>query len=105
MRPKTLLVVVALAVALMFSAPKTFAQNLVSNGSFETDDFSGWTTGGNFEDTEVVTGAFYVPTLAPRTACSMPRWVRSEAMERSARPFPDIAGDHYNFSFWFNACW
>jgi len=35
------------------------AGNLVANCGFETGDFSGWTTGGNFEDTEVVSGAFY----------------------------------------------
>ncbi len=39
MRPKTLLVLVALVVALLVSAPQTFAQNLVQNGSFETGDF------------------------------------------------------------------
>ncbi len=58
MRLKTLLVVVALAVCVSVSAPKTFAQNLLTNGSFETGDFTGWNTGGNFEDTEVVSGAF-----------------------------------------------
>jgi hypothetical protein len=33
--------------------------NLVENGSFETGDFTDWTTGGNFEFSEVVSGAFY----------------------------------------------
>ena len=35
------------------------AQNLLSNGSFETGDFSGWTTGGNFEFTTVISGPYY----------------------------------------------
>jgi hypothetical protein len=101
MRPKTLLVVVALAAALMFSAPKTFAQ-IVTNGSFETGDFTGWTTGGNFEDTEVVSGAFsafsgaqdglFYAVMGP---------VGSDGT--LSQTFADTAGAHYTFSFWFNA--
>jgi hypothetical protein len=34
--------------------------NLLTNGSFETGDFTGWTVSNNFEDTEVVSGPFYV---------------------------------------------
>ena len=34
------------------------AANLVTNGSFETGDFSGWTEGGNFEATGVTTAGF-----------------------------------------------
>jgi hypothetical protein len=102
MRPKTLLVVVALAVALIFSAPKTFAQNLVANGSFETGDFTGWTTGGNFEDTFVETGAFYQYTGAEDGlyyAALGP--VASDGT--LSQTITDVAGQHYNFSFWFNA--
>ena len=47
MRTKTLLIGVALAVVFSVSAPKIFAQNLLTNGSFETGDFTGWTTGGS----------------------------------------------------------
>lgn len=35
------------------------AGNLVANCGFETGDFTGWTTGGNFEDSEIVTGTYY----------------------------------------------
>ena len=33
--------------------------NLLINGSFENGDFSGWNTGGNFTNTQVVSGPFY----------------------------------------------
>jgi len=43
----------------------TVPGNLVTNCGFETGNFTGWTgRGGNFEDTEVVSGAFYVYTGA-----------------------------------------
>ena len=100
MRSKTLLVLAALVVALLVSAPKTFAQNLVQNGSFETGDFTSWTTGGNFEDTFVETGAFswysgaqdgnYYAAMGP---------VSTDGT--ISQTFSDIAGAHYTFSFWF----
>jgi hypothetical protein len=33
--------------------------NLVTNCGFETGDFTGWTTGGNFEFTSVTSGTYY----------------------------------------------
>ncbi len=63
MRQKALLALVAL-VTLLLVVPTSFAANLVTNGSFETGDFTGWTEGGNFEFTQVVTGPFYVYTGA-----------------------------------------
>ena len=102
MRPKTLLVVVALALAVMISAPKTFAQNLLANGSFETGDFTGWTTGGNFEDTEVVSGAFYQYTGAQDGSFyAVLGPVGSDAT--LSQTFSDTVGGHYTFSFWMNA--
>ena len=35
------------ALTLMLVSPSAFAQNLVTNGSFETGYWTGWTTGGN----------------------------------------------------------
>jgi len=100
MRLKTLLVIVALAVCVA-SAPATFAQ-LINNGSFESGggSFTGWTTGGNFEDTQVSTGPFYdytgaedgnfYATLGP---------VGSDGT--LSQTFADHAGAQYTVSFWF----
>ena len=52
MRARTLLVVFVAAMVLL-CAPMAVAQNLLTNGGFETGDFTGWTTGGNFEFTQV----------------------------------------------------
>ena len=60
MRQKALLTVVALVVLLLVGAPTASASpNLINNGSFESGDFTGWTTGGNFTNTSVTFGGFY----------------------------------------------
>jgi|SRR5581483_7245011 len=99
MRSKTLLVIAAMTLALVI-APATFASTeLLTNGSFETGDFSGWNTGGNFEFTQVVSGSFYVysgaedgnfyTTMGP---------VGSDGT--LSQSFSTTAGAHYTFSFW-----
>ncbi|MGB8771398.1 MAG: PEP-CTERM sorting domain-containing protein [Candidatus Korobacteraceae bacterium] len=103
MRQKALMAVVALVVVLLVGAPMAFASpNLVTNGSFETGDFTGWTEGANFEFTQVVSGAFYdysgaedgqfYATMGP---------VGSDGT--LSQTFSDTAGGHYTFSFWLNA--
>ena len=84
MRPKTLLVLVALVVALMVSAPQTFAQNLVQNGSFETGDLP---TGQPQEtsNSHEWSRARLVPLRAPRTAIGMSPLDRG-TLAASARP-------------------
>ena len=99
MRLKTLLVIVA---ATMLLCAPAFGQNLLANGSFETSDFTGWTTGGNFEFTQVVTGAFdeytgaedgiYYATMGPVGADGT-----------LSQSFATIAGAQYTFSFWYAA--
>lgn len=102
MRLKTLLVVVAVAVCFSVSAPKTFAQNLLANGSFETGDFTSWTTGGNFADSEVVSGAFYVYTGAQDgNFYAVLGPVGSDGT--ISQSFTDHSGAQYNFSFWMNS--
>jgi hypothetical protein len=99
MRLKTLLVIVALVVCVA-SAPATFAQNLITNGSFETGDFTGWTTGGNFEDTQVVSGAFYDYTAAQDgTFYATMGPVGSDGT--ISQTLADVAGAQYTVSFWF----
>jgi hypothetical protein len=102
MRPKFLLVVVALAVAFTLTAPKTFAQNLLQNGSFESGDYTDWTTSGNFEFTQVVSGPYYVYSGAQdgnfySTAGPV------STLGGFGQSFADTAGATYTFSFWLNA--
>ncbi len=98
MRVKTLLAFVV--VAILLCAPAAFAQNLLTNGNFATGDFTGWTTGGNFEDTEVVSGAFYDYTGAQdgSTFYAVLGPVGSDGT--LSQSFTDHAGASYTFSFW-----
>jgi hypothetical protein len=99
MRQKALLAVAALVAVLLVAAPTAFAANLVNNGSFETGDFTSWTTGGNFEDTEVVSGPFYVYTAAQDgTFYAVLGPVGSDGT--LSQSFSDVAGHPYTFSFW-----
>ena len=100
MRIKTLLVVVAMA--LLVCAPTAFAQNLLTNGGFETGDFSGWSTTGNFEFSSVTSGSFVSFTGAQEgTFYAVFGPVGSQG--GIFQSFSDTAGGSYNFSFWLNA--
>lgn len=100
MRIKTLLIIAA-ASLLVLCAPMTFAQNLIDNGNFGTGDFTGWTTGGNFEDTEVVSGAFYDYSggQGGSTYYAVLGPVGSDGT--ISQTFNDVAGAQYTISFWF----
>jgi len=98
MRVRTLLVFVAVVVVM--SAPMTYAQLL--NGGFESGDFSNWTTGGNFEFTQVTSGAFYVYTGAQEgTFYATMGPVGSDGT--LSQSFADTAGQGYVLSFWLAA--
>lgn len=97
MRPKFLLVVVALAVAFIVTAPKTFAQNLVQNGSFETGDFTSWNVNGL---EEVVTGPFSVYSAA-QDGNFYSVWGNVGGDGSISQTIADTAGGQYNLSFWF----
>ena len=100
MRVNTLLAFVA--AVLVLCAPMAFGQNLLSNGSFETGDFSGWTTTGNFEFSQVVSGPFYVYSGAQDGnfyATFGP--VGSDG--GISQSFATTAGAQYTFSFYLAA--
>jgi PEP-CTERM motif len=96
MRLKLLPGVVALTVVLV-SAP-AFAQNLVTNGSFETGYWTGWTTGGNFADTEVVSSPFYGYESEDGSYFALLGPVGSPGT--LSQTFSDQAGAQYTFSFY-----
>jgi len=102
MRLKTLLVIVALAICVA-SAPATFAQNLIQNGNFGTGDYTDWTTGGNFEFSQVVSGAYYDYSggQGGSTYYSTMGPVGSDGT--LSQSFTDIAGASYSVSFWFGS--
>jgi hypothetical protein len=97
MKVRTLLAIVA--VTILLCAPMAFGQNLLTNGGFESGSFSGWTTGGNFEDTEVVSGAFYDYTGAQEgNFYAVLGPVGTDGT--LSQSFATTAGTQYTFSFW-----
>jgi hypothetical protein len=102
MKSKILLVLV-FAVFFFFNAPRSFASpNLLTNGSFETGDFSSWVSGGNFEDTEVVSGPFYQYSgAADGSYYAVLGPVGSDGT--LSQTFTDRPGVMYSISFYINA--
>ena len=101
MRQKALLAVVALVAVLLVGAPTAFANNLLTNGSFQNGDFSGWTTGGNFGDTFVENGSF---SYYPGDQDGDGYWAALGPVGTDgtlSQTFATTAGTHYTFSFWF----
>jgi hypothetical protein len=91
-----------LSMLIALAALPLCAGNLVTNYGFETGDFTGWTTGGNFEDSDVVFGPFYVYTGAEEgTYYGVLGPVDSDAT--LSQTFADTLGTSYTFSFWLNA--
>src|SRR5580698_3077458 len=99
----TLVLSGAVLAAVFFFTPTTaHAGLIVANGSFETGDFTGWTTGGNFSDTEVVTGGFYVYTGAEDGSdYAVLGPVGSDGT--LSQTLTTIPAGNYTFSFWLNA--
>ena len=100
MRLKYLLVIFGLV--LLVAAPQTFAQNLVQNGSFETGDFTDWSTSGNFEFINVVSGAYYEYSGAQDGTYYVAAGP-TESLGIISQSFADTPGAQYVFSFYLNA--
>ena len=99
MRQKALLAVVALVAVLLVGAPTAFATNLLTNGSFEDNNLTGWTLGGA-GGAFTVSGAFYAYSGAEDGTYYLAMGpVGSDGT--LSQTFSDTAGQHYTFSFWF----
>jgi PEP-CTERM motif len=87
---------------LIVAAPMAFASaNLLTNGSFETGDFSGWNaTDGSLE--LVVNGSFAAYSGA-EDGVFYSVWGNIGADGVISQTFSDTPGQHYTFSFWFDA--
>jgi len=98
MRQKALLVVAALVAVLLVGAPTAFATNLLTNGSFETGDLTGWTEIGG--GVVLANGPFsYYSGAQDGTWYLGMGPVGGDAT--LSQTFSDVAGQHYTFSFWF----
>lgn len=76
------------------------AGNLVANCGFESGNFTSWTTGGNFEDTEVVSSPFYVYSGANSGSdYAVLGPVGSDAT--LSQTLSTAVGGMYTFSFYF----
>jgi len=98
MRQKALLVVAALVAVLLVGAPTAFATNLLTNGSFETGDLTGWTESG--DGVVLANGPFSYYSGAQDGSWYLGMGpVGGDAT--LSQTISDTAGTHYTFSFWF----
>lgn len=82
--------------------PSCTSTNILLNGDFETGDFTGWTSGGNFEDTEVTAGQFYDYSGAENGSYyAVLGPVGSDGT--LSQTFVTTPGAPYTFCFWLNA--
>jgi hypothetical protein len=93
-----------IALALAMPTPAT-AASLISNGSFETGDFTDWTGGGNFVYPTfvfVTSGPFYVyPGAEDGTYYAALGPVGSPAS--LSQSFLDTPGQHLQLAYWLSA--
>jgi|ERR1035437_675625 hypothetical protein len=100
MRQKALLAVIALVV-LVVGAPMAFAgTNLLTNGSFQNGDFSGWTQGGDFSFVQVVSGPFYVYAGSQDADGFYATMGPVGTDSTLSQTFATTAGGQYTISFW-----
>ena len=99
MRQKALLAAFALVAVLLVGAPTAFANNLLTNGSFETNDLTGWTLGGA-GGAFTVSGAFSAYSGAEDGTYYLAMGPVGGDGTLS-QTFSDTPGTRYTFSFWF----
>ena len=83
------------------AAATTF--NYLSNGSFETGNFAGWTQGGNLEYTQVVTGAWYQVYAGAENGAYYAAVGPVGSTGTLSQTFSDLSGQSLNVSGWFAA--
>jgi hypothetical protein len=88
----------ATAAAAILVAGGAHAANLITNGSFETGDFTGWTQGGNTGATGVVGSGFDGITAEDGAFFAALGPVGSDGT--LSQTFADTAGATYKVSFW-----
>src|ERR1022692_2597508 len=100
MRQKALLAVVALVAVLLIGAPTAFATNLLTNGSFQNGNFSGWNT-TSCGLCLVESGPFYAYS-GDQDGDGFYAIMGDVGSDGTfSQTFSDTAGAHYTFSFWF----
>lgn len=80
------------------------AANLLTNGDFETGNFSSWVTGGNFEFSQVVSGAFQgSPYIGAQNGTYYATFGPIGADATLSQPISDTAGNTLHISGYVNA--
>ena len=96
MKVRFLLSTLGLAALCLGTAPSVRASNLVSNGSFQTIDFTDWTQGGNTGFTSVQAGG---GPFGENTAQMGPVGSTGSL----SQTIIDSSGASYDFSFWLDS--
>src|SRR4051794_31218171 len=84
-----------MAVALLLASAAAARANLITNGGFETGDFTGWTQGGNTDNTSVSSNAVDVHsgTFGARLGPVGPNGLLSQTLAT-------VVGSTYTIEFW-----
>ena len=92
-------IIAGAALAAVLGAGGAQAANLITNGSFETGDFTGWTLGGNLDgNTFVAASGFDGITAEDGDYYAALGAIGADATV--SQTFADVAGVTYTASFW-----